>query len=85
MGLQSNPYDPYVYLGYFHDPDNPSDEDSAVPITMGLYVDDFIYFSSSNAVEEKFQRILSRLINVDFMGTVEWFLGTHFSCRQTPE
>ena len=52
---------------------------------MGLYVDDFIYFSSSNEVEEKFQHILSRLINVDVMGTVEWFLGTHFSWRQTPE
>ena len=41
---------------------------------MGLYVDDFIYFSNNAAVEEKFQRILSQLINVDFMGTVEWFL-----------
>ena len=46
---------------------------------MGLYVDDFIYFSSSNEVEEKFQRILFRLINIDFMGTVKWLLGTHFS------
>jgi hypothetical protein len=52
---------------------------------MGLYVDDFIYFSNNTAVEEKFERILSRLINVDFMGTVEWFLGTHFSWRQTSE
>ena len=48
MGLQSNPYDPCVYLGYVHDPDDPSDEDSVVPITMGLYVDNFICFSSSN-------------------------------------
>ena len=52
---------------------------------MGLYVDDFIYFSSSNKVEEKFQRILSRLINVDFVRTIKWFLGTHFSWRQTLE
>ena len=85
MGLQSNPHNPCVYSGYIHDPDDPSDDDSTVPITMGLYLDDFIYFSSSNKVEEKFQRILSFLIKVDFMRTVEWFLGTDFSWRQTPE
>ena len=85
MGLKSNPYDPCVYSGYIHDPDNPADEDSAVPLTMGLYVDDFVFFSPDGAVEEKFQRILSRLVKVDFMGTVEWFLGTHFSWRQTSE
>ena len=29
----------------------------------------------------KFQAILSRLLTVDFMGIVEWFLGIHFSWR----
>jgi hypothetical protein len=41
---------------------------------MGLYVDDFIYFSEDPAVER---------IKVDFMGLVEWFLGIHFSWQIT--
>jgi len=52
---------------------------------MGLYVDDFVYFLLDAAVEEKFQRILKQMITVDFMGSVEWFLGTHFQCMITPE
>ena len=61
MGLQSNPYNPCVYSEYIHDPDDPSDEDTAVTITMGLYVDNFLYFFISNKVKEKFQRMLSCL------------------------
>ena len=85
MGFKSNPYDPCVCSGYIRDPDNPADEDSAVPLTMGLCADDFVFFSPDSAVEEKFQRTLSRLVKADCMVTVEWFLGTHFSWRQTPE
>jgi len=48
-----------------------------------LYVDDFIFFSPDDAVEQKFQRILSNLIKVDVMGVVEWFLGIHFSWQVT--
>ena len=73
-------------LGVHQQPDDYTNEDSAVPITMELCVDDFIYSSSSNKVEEKFQSILSCLINVDFMRTVEWFLGTHlFWCHTLEE
>ena len=42
---------------------------------MGLYVDDFVYFSTSDEVEAKFERFLAAEVPVDFMGTVEWFLG----------
>ena len=48
-----------------------------------MYVDDFVFFSPDDAVEQKFQRILSNLIKVDFMGVVEWFLGIHFSWQVT--
>ena len=48
---------------------------------LGLYVDDFVLFSTWNKVEAKFQEILSRLITVYFVGIVEWFLGIHFSWR----
>ena len=81
MGLKSNPHDPCVYSGFVCDPDDPAEPDSTVPLTLGLYVDDFVYFSCSDEVEARFQRILSRLIKVEFMGVVEWFLGTHFAWR----
>ena len=81
MGLKSNPYDPCVYSGCICDPDDPAAPELSTPLTLGLYVDDFIYFSCDDEVEARFQRILSRLIKVEFMGVVEWFLGTHFSWR----
>ena len=59
MGLKSNPHDPCVYSGFVCDPDDPAEPDSTVPLTLGLYVDDFVYFSCSNEVKAHFQRILS--------------------------
>ena len=84
MGLKQNKYDPCLYTGFIVDPDDPSDTPSVVPLTLGLYVDDFVFFSTSDSVEAKFQRILAKLIKVEFMGTVEWFLGIHFNWRITP-
>ena len=85
MGLKSNPCDPCVYSGFVCDPDDPAELDPTVPLTLVLYVDDFVYFSCSNDVEARFQRILSRLIRVEFMSVVEWFLGTHFAWRHNDE
>jgi len=42
-----------------------------VPLTLGLYVDDFVFFSTSDEVEKKFQSVLSHLIKVNFMDIVE--------------
>ena len=57
---------------------------SSAPITLGLYVDDFVYFSADDAVEKKFERLLAKSLAVDFMGPVEWFLGIHFQWKSTP-
>jgi len=38
-----------------------------------------IYFSTSDAVEKKFEELLSTLASVDFMGQVSHFLGIEFS------
>ena len=35
-----------------------------------IYVDDIIYFSASNAVEWKFETLLSKIVTLDFMGQV---------------
>ncbi len=46
--------------------------------TLGLYVYNFVYFSEDPTVKRYFKRLLTQLVMVEFMGTVEWFLGTHF-------
>ena len=45
------------------------------PIHLGLYVDDFVFYSKSDEVEEWFEQQLKSKVKVDFMGTVSWFLG----------
>jgi hypothetical protein len=78
MGIHQNKYDPCLFTGCVIDPSIPADTPSTSPIALGLYVDDCVYFSVDPMVKEKFQRILKELVTVNFMGTVEWFLGTHF-------
>ncbi len=48
-------------------------------------MDDFIYFSDDPNVECLFEGLLSSLVTVDFMGSVEWFLGTHFQWHKTKD
>jgi hypothetical protein len=36
-------------------------------------------------VEAKFARLLKEHVTVDFMGTVKWFLGTHFQWMVSPD
>ncbi len=62
---------------------NPSAPHSDVPLSLGLYVDDFVYFSEDPGVEVLFERLLQERVKVDFMGLVEWFLGIHFLLRFT--
>jgi hypothetical protein len=85
LGLKQNAYDPCLFSGHVVDPDDPSDTPTSAHLTLGLYVDDFIYFSNDATVEAKFQRLLKRHVAVDFMGDVEWFLGTHFQWSVSPE
>ena len=50
---------------------------SHTPIYVGLYVDDFIYFSASKFVESEFKRLVKEYQNmiVDFEGEPKTFLG----------
>jgi hypothetical protein len=70
--------DPCLFTGHVFDPSNPNDSPSSSPLTLGLYVDDFVYFSEDPPIKQKNLALLLPLITVEFMGTVEWFLGTHF-------
>jgi hypothetical protein len=42
---------------------------------LGIYVDDFTYFSESDEVERIFEAALSSKLKIDWMGEVGWFLG----------
>ena len=50
------------------------------PIYVGLYVDDFIYFSSSDKVEKSFEsQFGASPVNTTFDGEVNYFLGIAFN------
>ena len=49
------------------------------PIYIGVYVDDFVYFSMDPTVEKYFESQLASLTDVDFMGDVTHFLGMKFT------
>jgi hypothetical protein len=83
IGLTPSLEDPCLYSGFITDPSDPTIK-STSPLTLGLYVDDFVYFSEDPSVESLFCRLLAERCKVDFMGVVEWFLGVHFAWRITP-
>jgi hypothetical protein len=83
-GLVPNAHNPCFYTGFVRDPQNRLVTQSSVPLSIGLYVDNFVYFSKDPEVETHFECLLQDRLKVDFMGLVEWFLGTHFFWRITP-
>ena len=83
IGLTPNSHDPCLHSGFVRDPKDRSSSHSSKPLALGIYVDDFVYFSEDPAVKALFERLLREQVKVDFMGLVEWFLGVHFSWRIT--
>jgi hypothetical protein len=51
---------------------------------VGIYVDDFVFYSEDPATEKEFERQLKRKVVVDFMGDVDYFLGTAFTWKHLP-
>ena len=66
-----------LFQGVPSSPDSPAATNDK-PLHLRLYVDDFVYFSEDSAIENRFERLLAAKLKVEFMGTVNWFLGTHF-------
>ena len=52
------------------------------PICLGLYVDDFVFYSKPEEVEEWLEQQLKPKVKVDFMGTISWFLGQAYKLHQ---
>jgi hypothetical protein len=84
IGLALLLEDPCLYSGFIQDPLDPSGAKSKSPLSLGLYVDAFVYFLKDPAVEALFCCLLAEWCKVNFMGIVNWFLGLHFSWRITP-
>jgi len=74
-GLKPLPNSPCIFKGQI--------EQGKPPLYLGLYVDDFVYFSTDPQVEKLFESKLSELTDVDFMGEVSHFLGIRFQWRKT--
>ena len=47
IGLKPNLYDPCLYSGFIQDPSNNSNTSTMLDIAVGLYVDDFVFFSKT--------------------------------------
>jgi len=71
MGLKNSGNSPCLFVGTLIE--------GLPPIYVGIYVDDIIYFSPDDAVEQKFEALLSSIGEVDFMGQVTHFLGIEFT------
>jgi hypothetical protein len=74
IGLTPLLKDPCLYIGFIRDPSNPSAPPSLSPLSLGLYVDDFVYFSEDPEFEELFCRLLSERCKVDLWGLLNGFL-----------
>ncbi len=72
IGLTPSLEDPCLYSGFIQDPTDPSSMKSTSPLTLGLYVDDFVYFSEDPSVEALFCHLLAERCKVDFMGVVDF-------------
>ena len=77
MGLQPSLHNPCLFQGVPSSEDSPASS-AEKPLHLGLYVDNFVYFLEETAIKQHFERLLASKIRVEFMGTVNWFLGTHF-------
>ncbi len=65
-----------LYFGFIQDPSNPSSLPSQHPLCLGIYVDDFVYFSMNPEVESLLCPLLAEWCKVDFIGIVNCFLAS---------
>ncbi len=71
LGLHNNVSDPCLFLGHIIDPSEPTASPSSSPVSLGIYVDDFVKFSEDPEVERRFEQLLAASVTVEFMGNVD--------------
>ncbi len=77
IGLQQHPFAPCIFHGTLIE--------GEPPVYVGIYVDDFIYFSSSEKVEKEFEKRFGATIPMEFNGDITYFLGINFKCQRHPD
>ena len=70
IGLSESLYSPCLFSGEII-PGQP-------PLQIGIYVDDFVYYSQSDVVRIHFEQPLAQHVKVGFLGQCEYFLGQSF-------
>ena len=76
VGLTPSTHDPCLFSGVINDVTLPSTPQHQIHV--GLYVDDFVFFSESYAEEFQFKRLLNSKVTTDFMGDANFLLGSLF-------
>ena len=71
LGLHSMPNAPCVFSGTILE--------GHPPLYLGLFVDDFCYFSLSSDVERAFEEKFGKMFTIDFQGDITHFLGIKFT------
>ena len=83
MGLNPSPHDPWLLSGVFTNPSSPAcTSDLQYKLHVGLYIDDLVFYLSGPAQEYLFKTLIQEHTQVDFMGNVDYFLGTDFTWIQ---
>ena len=76
IGLKQHPTSPCIFYGTLIQ--------GLPPLYLGLYVDDFYYFSKSPEVETLFESKFGSEISITFNGPVSYFLGITFTHTKSP-
>ena len=79
MGLSVSVHNPCLYSGHVT---STSTTPFTHPLHIGLYVDDFVFYTKDKAHEAAFRAYLAKHIAVDWMGDVDFFLGTSFTWKR---
>ena len=74
IGMYQHPYSPCLFIG--------TPIAGEPPLYLGLYVDDFIYFSTNRKVEEKFEKSFKAKLDMDLSGDISYFLGIKFTPKR---
>ena len=78
-GLKASPHDPCLLSGILEDSNSQKTISKYQShLHVGLYVEDFVLYSSDPSQEVLFKNLLKEHIQVDFMGDVDYFIGTVF-------
>jgi hypothetical protein len=88
IGLTPSPHDPCLFSSVVDSPRlwNLPPKCDRKPIHIGIYVDDFVFFSKDPAEEDNFKLAMQDCtVPINWMGTVDYFLGTAFNWKRHPD